>query len=202
LEPSITPIFGVGDHASDHSKLSQLQTFQNQTALKFQKSNPGYYIVVYCSGKSIQNSTCVVVNKHPTNSSDGIIQIPTIRKLLSVAIGVASDPVAVGDTQTIVITVREANSSNAIPEAKLNAAIVIPSERNMLSELSASSNISFIHFIHSKKFNGLGDDFGTFVYMWKVGQGSELGIYSIAVGVSAPGYQPKLAIKTFNVRAR
>lgn len=139
---------------------------------------------------------------HASNSSESISHIESTRKSLSISIGVASNPIDVGDTQTVLITVSDANTSSTVPQAHIDSVIVVPSERETLSQLSPSHNLSSIHFVASNKLSGIADDLGNFVFTSKIGRHSELGIYSVAAYVYAAGYEPKLSIKTFNVRAR
>jgi len=151
------------------------------------------YIIEYSTAQgsfndeSRQQMNDIVSSFQPTNVAppalSGLNQLDPRNSL-------TSNPISLGDNQTLTVHVLD-NNSKVIPNAKVYVAVVPPSERVMLVDLPESTTrpyVAFSNFTHSLRFGDLTDDSGNATFEWNIGKKSERGIYSVVIYTSAPGY--------------
>jgi hypothetical protein len=97
-----------------------------------------------------------------------------------VSISVEKNPVGRGDRQNSIITVTD-SSSLGIANAKIDGKLIYPGNN------------------YEKKFNGITDSQGKFIYSWIIGKKGDVGPLSMEVEVSSQGFPPSSATSSFEI---
>ncbi len=97
-----------------------------------------------------------------------------------VSISVEKNPVGRGDRQNSIITVTD-SSSLGIANAKIDGKLIYPGNN------------------YEKKFNGITDSQGKFVYSWIIGKKGDVGPLSMEVEVFSQGFPPSSATSSFEI---
>ena len=103
-------------------------------------------------------------------------------KALAISMFIAKNPVSSGSTQTITVTVTDANSNDKIVRSNIEGSINYNNGK-------------------TKKFVGITDGSGEFSYSWKIDKNSDLGVVNINVQASKPGYYSVVKVEQFVIIA-
>src|ERR1044071_6847690 len=115
-----------------------------------------------------------------TTKSTGTNDIDSTNNGMLVSISVEKNPVGRGDRQNSIITVTD-SSSLGIANAKIDGKLIYPGNN------------------YEKKFNGITDSQGKFVYSWIIGKKGDVGPLSMEVEVSSQGFPPSSATSSFEI---
>jgi aldose sugar dehydrogenase len=99
---------------------------------------------------------------------------------LLVSIVPLKDPVARGSSQSATITITD-SASRPIVNAEINGNLVYPGDN------------------FEKKFSGITDSQGKFVYSWIIGENGDVGPLVVEVKVSSPAYPSTSAVNSFEI---
>ena len=99
---------------------------------------------------------------------------------LLVSIVPLKDTVARGDSQSATVTITD-SASRAVVNAKISGNLVYPGNN------------------YEKKFNGITDSQGKFVYSWIIGEDGDAGPLVIEVKASSPAYPSTSAVSSFEI---
>ena len=106
--------------------------------------------------------------------------IDIIGNEMLVSIVPLKDPVARGDSQSATITITD-SASRPIVNAEINGNLAYPGDN------------------FEKKFSGITDLEGKFVYSWIIGENGDVGPLVVEVKASSPAYPSTSAVSSFEI---
>src|ERR1044071_3128089 len=144
---------------------------------KVQQSTP---VTNSSAGDYIDTTKSTGTNDIDTTKSTVTNNIDSNNNGMLVSISVEKNPVGRGDRQNSIITVTD-SSSLGIANAKIDGKLIYPGNN------------------YEKKFNGITDSQGKFVYSWIIGKKGDVGPLSMEVEVSSQGFPPSSATSSFEI---
>lgn len=150
--------------------------FRRVPAAEMQDANTDILSVTNDSGLNNQEGLPAMQSERqqqdsPTNS---------INKELLVSIVPLKDPVKRGESQSITITVTDL-ASEPIVNAEIRGLLLYPGDN------------------FEKRFSGITDLQGKFVYPWVIGQNGDTGTLAVEVDVSSQAHDPASAVSSFEI---
>jgi hypothetical protein len=133
-------------------------------------------------GKSSQTTTIIknVIRISTEDDSDDGRSRPS-NKQLALSISFAKDPIVRGNTQTITVTVSDANTKSPV------------------SGVTVSITVTYASGSTTKSFSGTTDSSGKVSKSFEIGPASQTGTFKVSVQASKAGYQATSAKSSFKV---
>ena len=122
----------------------------------------------------------IKISREGGSGGDGRPPSPP-NKQLALSISFAKNTITRGSTQTVIVTVIDANTKNPVSEASVS-----------ISGTSASSSTK-------KSLSAISDNSGKVSFSFLIGGNSNLGIFKVSVHASKSGYQAISAKSSFKV---
>jgi hypothetical protein len=157
-------------NSSASNDLSPAQGNVKQSTPVTNSSNTDYIDTTKSTGTNDIDTTKSTVTNNIDSNNNGML----------VSISVEKNPVGRGDRQNSIITVTD-SSSLGIANAKIDGKLIYPGNN------------------YEKKFNGITDSQGKFVYSWIIGKKGDVGPLSMEVEVSSQGFPPSSATSSFEI---
>ena len=157
-------------NSSASNDLSPAQENVKQSTPVTNSSNTDYIDTTKSTGTNDIDTTKSTVTNNIDSNNNGML----------VSISVEKNPVGRGDRQNSIITVTD-SSSLGIANAKIDGKLIYPGNN------------------YEKKFNGITDSQGKFVYSWIIGKKGDVGPLSMEVEVSSQGFPPSSATSSFEI---
>src|SRR4029079_2630261 len=157
-------------NSSAGNDLSPAQENVKQSTHRTTSSNTDYINTTKSTGTNDIDTTKSTVTNNIDSNNNGML----------VSISVEKNPVGRGDRQNSIITVTD-SSSLGIANAKIDGKLIYPGNN------------------YEKKFNGITDSQGKFVYCWIIGKKGDVGPLSMEVEVSSQGFPPSSATSSFEI---
>jgi hypothetical protein len=157
-------------NSSASNDLSPAQGNVKQSTPVTNSSNTDYIDTTKSTGTNDIDTTKSTVTNNIDSNNNGML----------VSISVEKNPVGRGDRQNSIITVTD-SSSLGIANAKIDGKLIYPGNN------------------YEKKFNGITDSQGKFIYSWIIGKKGDVGPLSMEVEVSSQGFPPSSATSSFEI---
>jgi len=157
-------------NSSASNDLSPAQENVKQSTPVTNSSNTDYIDTTKSTGTNDIDTTKSTVTNNIDSNNNGML----------VSISVEKNPVGRGDRQNSIITVTD-SSSLGIANAKIDGKLIYPGNN------------------YEKKFNGITDSQGKFVYSWIIGKKGDVGPLSMEVEVFSQGFPPSSATSSFEI---
>ncbi len=168
-------------NSSASNDLSPAQENVKQSTPVTNSSNTDYIDTTKSTGTNdIDTTKSTGTNDIDTTKSTVTNNIDSNNNGMLVSISVEKNPVGRGDRQNSIITVTD-SSSLGIANAKIDGKLIYPGNN------------------YEKKFNGITDSQGKFVYSWIIGKKGDVGPLSMEVEVSSQGFPPSSATSSFEI---
>ena len=157
-------------NASASNDLSPAQENVQQNTPVTNSSDTDYIDTTKSTGTNDIDTTKSTVTNNIDSNNNGML----------VSISVEKNTVGRGDRQNSIITVTDSGSLG-IANAKIDGKLIYPGNN------------------YQKKFNGITDSQGKFVYSWIIGKKGDVGPLSMEVEVSSQGFPSSSATSSFEI---